>query len=154
MFIKQRFIHLFLIFSFAITIACSSHQQLKANANSSAYSYLVKVSDQFNPTKSTVATNEVENNNKSNLNFLVSFATNKTNTDFDRIMSNVAFTYDNAVTALAFISIGDQQRAKLILDAIIYVQNHDRSYQDSRIRNSYRSGELIAPNGQVQLPGW
>ncbi|MGB5963731.1 MAG: hypothetical protein WBG73_24050 [Coleofasciculaceae cyanobacterium] len=155
MYIKQRFVHLLLIFSFTITIACSSHQQLKANANSSAYSYLVKVSDQFNPTKSTaLATNEVENTNKSNHNFLVSFATNKSDTDFDKIMSNVAFTYDNAVAALAFISMGDQQRAKLILDAIIYAQNHDRSYQDNRIRNSYRSGELIAPNGQVQLPGW
>ena len=155
MFIKQKYIHLSLIFGLTIIICCCSNQQLKANAKSSAYSYLVQVSEQVDSGKNAaLATNVFENKPKNNLNFIVSFATTSDKTDFDQIMGNVAFTYDNAVTALAFIVMGDQQRAKSIVEAIIYAQNHDRSYQDARIRNSYRSGELIAPNGQVQLPGW
>jgi hypothetical protein len=69
-------------------------------------------------------------------------------------MRDVAFTYDNAVAAVAFIASGDQQRAKQILDALVYAQNHDRFYKDGRIRNSYRGGKLVSDDGRVQLPGW
>lgn len=148
MFERQQLIRFLVIFFATIIISCCSNLQLGADAKSSAYSYLSKVSNQFNKTDDT---NETGNKN---LYLLTSFATTTSNTDFDKIMGNVAFTYDNAVAALAFIALGDQQRAKSIVEAILYAQNHDRSYQDARIRNSYRSGELIAPNGQVQLPGW
>lgn len=145
---KQQLMRFLVIFFFTIIITCCSNSQLNADAKISAYSYLSDVSDQLKRS---------ENNHKTDhkqLRFLASFATTSANTDFDQIMQNVAFTYDNAVAALAFVAIGDQPRAKSIVDAIVYAQNHDRSYQDARIRNSYRSGELIAANGQVQLPGW
>ncbi len=40
------------------------------------------------------------------------------------------------------------------MDALIYAQNHDRFYKDGRIRNSYRTAKLVAPDGRVLLPGW
>ena len=38
---------------------------------------------------------------------------------------------------------GDQQRAKQIVDAIVYAQNNDRFYTDGRIRNAYRGGKFV-----------
>ena len=51
-------------------------------------------------------------------------------------LSNSAYTYDNALAAMAFISAGDKDDAETILDAFVYVTEHDR-YKPGRIRNAY-----------------
>jgi|GEM_PF-1117194 len=97
--------------------------------------------------------------------FLVSYETIPSSLDFDTIMKNVAFTYDNALVLIAFLSrgtVGDMQRAKLLADALVYAINNDRYFTDGRLRNAYQGGDLVlfpgwTPNGKantVRMPGW
>lgn len=156
MFAIKRVPHLILIFLVTFAIACSSSPQMRsADIRSNAYSYLATVADRAHTATNTSAdTNAVVNKSPDELSLLVSFKTSASTDDFERTMRDVAFTYDNAVAALAFIASGDQQRAKQIVDALIYAQNHDRFYKDGRIRNSYRAGKLASPDNRVPLPGW
>ncbi|MBI4472187.1 MAG: hypothetical protein HY646_05930 [Acidobacteria bacterium] len=83
--------------------------------------------------------------------FIVSYVTTKSDGDFDRTQRSVAFTYDNALVMLAFMARGtedDWRRAKLLGDAFVYAQTHDRHYTDGRLRNAYQAGDLWLP------PGW
>ncbi|NOT54975.1 MAG: hypothetical protein HOP18_10250, partial [Deltaproteobacteria bacterium] len=71
--------------------------------------------------------------------------------NFDTILQNVGFTYDNVVVLLSYLASGsaeDRRRATLLADAFVYAQNHDRYYSDGRLRNAYQGGDLILP------PGW
>ena len=94
--------------------------------------------------------------------FLLSYETIRSKHDFDVVLRNVAFTYDNALALLAFLASGDKRRAKLIADALVYAQQHDRFYTDGRIRNAYQAGDLTLPpgwrprgkTGTVRMPGW
>jgi hypothetical protein len=55
--------------------------------------------------------------------FLVSYLTDLGDPlEFDSVMRNVAFTYDNAVALIHFLSVGDTRRARLIADALVYAQ--------------------------------
>lgn len=85
--------------------------------------------------------------------------------DFDTIMKNVSFTYDNVIALLTYLSRrkkDDLWRAALLADAFVYAQNHDRYYDDGRLRNAYQGGDLILPlgwtpnnkKGTARLPGW
>ncbi len=84
------------------------------------------------------------------------------NIGVDNVMRNVAFTYDNAVALIAYLANGDIQRAKLIADAFVIAQNHDRFFQDNRFRNSYKASEIELfsgwhPNGKnisTGMPGF
>ena len=156
MFVHKQIPRLILICLVTFAIACSSSPQMpSAEARSNAYSYLATVADRAHTATNTSAdTNAVVNKSPDELSFLVSFKTSASTDDFERTMRDVAFTYDNAVAALAFIASGDQQRAKQVVDALIYAQNHDRFYKDGRIRNSYRAGKLASPDNRVPLPGW
>jgi hypothetical protein len=62
-------------------------------------------------------------------------------------IKNTAFTYDNAIAAMAFVSNGDKAEAKRILDAYVTAVTSDR-YKSDRIRNAYMKGDPTA------LPGW
>ncbi|MBN1320816.1 MAG: S-layer homology domain-containing protein [Thermoleophilia bacterium] len=94
--------------------------------------------------------------------FVLSYQTINSGKDVDRILRNVAFTYDNALALVAFLADGKTDRAKLIADAFIYALNHDRYYTDGRVRNAYQAGDLVLPpgwvpngkTGTVRLPGW
>ena len=94
--------------------------------------------------------------------FLVSYQTIPSEYEFDKILRNTAFTYDNAVALLAFIADNNTPRAKLIADALLYAQDHDRYFDDGRIRNAYMGGDLIltpgwTPHGRintVRMPGF
>lgn len=73
----------------------------------------------------------------------------------DERLRNAAYTEDNALAALAFLSAGKKNEAKQILDAFVYAVKNDRAYasansKDSprRVRNAYAAGD-IRP-----LPGW
>jgi uncharacterized repeat protein (TIGR01451 family) len=96
------------------------------------------------------------------LRFLVSYQTLCTTQDFDTILQNVAFTYNNALALIAFVASEDKDRGEILADALVYVQAHDRYYDDGRLRNAYQAGDLIippgwTPNGRVdtaRMPGW
>ncbi len=70
-------------------------------------------------------------------------------------LSNSAYTYDNALAAMAFISSGEKAEAEEILDAFVYVTENDR-YKPGRIRNAYAADTVYYYNGgdSVKLPGW
>jgi len=94
--------------------------------------------------------------------FLLSYETARSADPFDRVMRNVAFVYDNAVALIAFLGAGELQRARWIAEALVYAMEHDRFYDDGRIRNAYQAGDLQvppgwAPNGRravTRLPGY
>jgi hypothetical protein len=94
--------------------------------------------------------------------FLVSYETIPSDNDFDVVLRNVAFTYDNALALIAFLASGENERAKMIADALVYALQHDRYYDDGRIRNAYQGGDLMLPSGwtprgrenTVRMPGW
>lgn len=77
--------------------------------------------------------------------------------DTDNIyIRNAAFSYDNALTAMAFLSEGKREEAEQILDAFVYAVENDR-YQPGRVRNAYGAGDITAfPgwNNAARLPGW
>ena len=69
---------------------------------------------------------------------------------------NAAFTYDNALTAMAFLSAGKISEAEALLDAFVYAVENDR-YCPGRIRNAYAAGDITAfPgwDGAARMPGW
>lgn len=80
----------------------------------------------------------------------------------DRSLSNVAFTYDNALALLALLARrnpADLERSKILANALVYAQKHDRHFRgddfDGRLRNAYRSGEIAdSVHTFAQLPGW
>ena len=77
--------------------------------------------------------------------------------DTDNIyIQNAAFSYDNALAAMAFLSAGRKDEAKRLLDAFVYAVEHDR-YHPGRVRNAYAAGDITAfPgwDGAARLPGW
>ena len=83
--------------------------------------------------------------------------------DTDNVyIHNAAYTYDNALVAMAFISEGKDEEAKQILDAFVYAIDNDRDLllmknADKRARNAYAAGD-ISPfpgwNSGTRLPGW
>jgi len=97
--------------------------------------------------------------------FLVSYETIPSDNVFDRMFVNTAFTYDNALGLLAYVARGtadDLRRAGLLADAFVYALDHDRHYEDGRLRDGYQGGDLPAPpgwapngrEGAVRLSGW
>lgn len=94
--------------------------------------------------------------------FLVSYETLNSGDDFDIVLRNVAFTYDNAAALLAFLGSGEIERARLVADAFLYAQRHDRYFTDGRLRNAYQGGDLALPpgwhpngkTGVARIPGW
>ena len=81
------------------------------------------------------------------------------------VMTNTAFTYDNALALLAFLSSNKPEYlngARLIGDAMVYAMDHDRFFSDGRLRNTYQGGDLKlfpgwVPNGKTdtaRMSGW
>lgn len=71
--------------------------------------------------------------------------------DIDLVLRNLAFTYDNALALLAFLADGSAdslRRARLIGDAFVYASQHDRVFNDGRLRSAYAAGDISLP------PGW
>lgn len=71
--------------------------------------------------------------------------------DFDFVLRNTAFTYDNALALLAFLADDcddSLRRAHLIGRAMVYAAQNDRFFGDGKLRTAYASGDLALP------PGW
>lgn len=77
--------------------------------------------------------------------------------DTDNIyVQNAAFSYDNALVAMALLSAGREAEAARLLDSFVYAVAHDR-YRPGRVRNAYAAGDITAfPgwDGAARLPGW
>ncbi|MCK4944898.1 MAG: hypothetical protein KAS59_01380, partial [Alphaproteobacteria bacterium] len=93
---------------------------------------------------------------------LTSYKSIISDNDIDVTLRNTAFTYDSCLAVLAFLAVGEYERARNIVDALVYVQNNDRYYDDGRIRNAYQGGNLaLAPGwlvngraGCARIPGY
>lgn len=70
---------------------------------------------------------------------------------FARTHAETAYTYDNALAAMALLAAGDAQRAMRILEALRDAPAFDRDGPAATWRTAYRAGPLTAP---VALPGW
>ena len=77
-------------------------------------------------------------------------------------IQNAAFTYDNALAGMAFISEGMQPEAQQVMDAFVYAVQNDRALRAAaggpmRLRNAYAAGDISAFPGWesgAKLPGW
>ena len=67
-------------------------------------------------------------------------------------LSAAAFTYDNAVAAIALVGCGQVEAARRIGDALLLALDHDRYWHDGRLRNGYAAGAIRA--GPLKLAGW
>lgn len=88
--------------------------------------------------------------------FLKSYETDTRRNPDHIYIQNAAFSYDNALAAMAFISDGRQEQAKEIVDAFVYAVENDR-YRPGRVRNAYAYGDIRPFPGWgsgVRLPGW
>lgn len=74
----------------------------------------------------------------------------------NQFIENAAFTYDNALAAMALLCAGYRKAAEHILDSFAFAVENDR-YQPGRIRNAYAAGNIASWfNGEssVNLSGW
>jgi hypothetical protein len=69
-------------------------------------------------------------------------------------LENTAFTYDNALAAIALYACDKPDLAKRVIDALVVALATDRHYHDGRLRNAYRSGPLSSSEASVLLPGY
>ena len=74
---------------------------------------------------------------------------------FDASHAETAYTYDNAVAALALLAGGERALAERIAEGLRLAQAQDRFWQDGRLRNAYAAGRLFpeAPRS-ARPPGW
>lgn len=98
-----------------------------------------------------VAAVDTEDNSDQPL-FLTSYRPGPTERELVAALRQSAFTYDNALVAIALTACGDVRRARRIGDAFLHALDHDRTFHDGRLRNAYRAGRLDA--GPPALPGW
>jgi hypothetical protein len=68
------------------------------------------------------------------------------------VLSKVAFTYDNAVAAIALVGCGQVRAAARIGDALLLALDYDRYWHDGRLRNGYAAGAISAR--PLRLAGW
>ena len=71
----------------------------------------------------------------------------------DSGLTDIAFTYDNALAIIALLSAGDKARARAIGDALLYAMAHDETFTDHRLRQAYHADSFVNPNGTAHF-GW
>ena len=85
--------------------------------------------------------------------FLQSFGAANSDSHLHPTLENTAFTYDNAVAAIALYACGRPTEARRIADALVRAVETDRYYKDGRLRNAYRSGVPVRDRA-IELPGY
>ncbi|MGX8702922.1 MAG: hypothetical protein ACSW8H_00550 [bacterium] len=71
-----------------------------------------------------------------------------------------AYLYDNAIALYVLSEAGASWHAEKLADAIVYAQEHDRTFHDGRLRNVYLCGDPSVDSGRsvakgtVPLPGF
>jgi hypothetical protein len=91
-------------------------------------------------------------NSKGPARFAASYRPGEDESALPPALAQTAFTYDNALAAIAFVACGDVVSGGRIADAISFASRFDRTYADGRIRNAYRAGPIETM--QPALPGW
>lgn len=84
--------------------------------------------------------------------FIHSFAPGDFKSQLPPALASTAFTYDNAVAAIALIACNDLSDALKIGRALSRAAHADRAFHDGRIRNAYRAGPV--DNAPPVSPGW
>jgi hypothetical protein len=67
-------------------------------------------------------------------------------------LGKAAFTYDNAVAAIALVGCGQGAQAGRIGAALLLALDHDRYWHDGRLRNGYAAGPI--GDAPLALVGW
>lgn len=71
-------------------------------------------------------------------------------------LMTTAFVYDNALAALAYLAnptVANVRRARLIGDALLWIQANDETYADGRLRQAYAAGPMRFYGGGPYFPG-
>lgn len=74
--------------------------------------------------------------------------------------SDQAYLYDNAIALYALCEVGAVWHVEKLADAIVFAQEHDRTFHDGRLRNVYLCGDPTVDSGYsvtggtVPLPGF
>jgi hypothetical protein len=84
--------------------------------------------------------------------FVASYRPDEGEAKLPPALAQSAFTYDNALAAIALVACGDVARASRIANALSLASRSDRTFADGRIRNAYRAGPLEGK--PPALPGW
>lgn len=63
----------------------------------------------------------------------------------DAALRTAAFTYDNALAAIALVACGEVPQARRIGEALVLAATADRAGPAGRLRNAYRAGPQEAP---------
>lgn len=63
----------------------------------------------------------------------------------DPALRTAAFTYDNALAAIALVACGNRPQARRIGEALVLAATADRAGDAGRLRNAYRAGPQDAP---------
>lgn len=63
----------------------------------------------------------------------------------DPALATAAFTYDNALAAIALTACGSLPQARRIGEALVLAATRDRAGAQGRLRNAYRAGAQAAP---------
>ncbi|RRD96420.1 hypothetical protein EII17_00190 [Clostridiales bacterium COT073_COT-073] len=77
-------------------------------------------------------------------------------------VSDYAYLYDNAVALMALAEAGADWHVQCLADSLVFAQEHDRAFQDGRMRNAYTSGNPKSDSGRsitggritIRLPGF
>jgi hypothetical protein len=73
-----------------------------------------------------------------------------------------AYVYDNSLAVIVLSFAGAHQHARTIADALLFAQQHDRTFNDGRLRNAYLNGDPKSDSGRsitagkikIRLPGF
>jgi mannose/cellobiose epimerase-like protein (N-acyl-D-glucosamine 2-epimerase family) len=107
-----------------------------------------------NPSGCTIYLDDIMYENRNQLRFLGSYESTPT-VDNDYM----AWTYDNALALLAFTArdnTTDRERTRILADSFLYVQNHDQTFSDGRVRDGYWATDIKNPSGEnssIKSPG-
>ncbi|HEV7898379.1 MAG TPA: hypothetical protein VGP31_11105, partial [Planosporangium sp.] len=71
-------------------------------------------------------------------------------------LMTTAFVYDNALAVLAYLAnptVANVRRARLIGDALLWIQANDEAFTDGRVRQAYAAGPMLFYGGGAYFPG-
>ncbi len=66
-------------------------------------------------------------------------------------LTDVAFTYDNALAIIALLRAGEGASAKALGDGLLYAQTHDETFTDGRLRQAYHADDFILTGGNAHF---
>lgn len=66
-------------------------------------------------------------------------------------LTDVAFTYDNALAIIALLRAGEGASARALGDGLLYAQTHDETFTDGRLRQAYHADDFILENGNAHF---